>query len=82
MKLTATTETVQLCVCDNGPGLDPAIRATLFMPFTTSKDKGLGLGLVISSEIAREIGGRLELTPSCTGACFTVTLPRARCDEH
>lgn len=82
VKLAVTAETVQLCVCDNGPGLDPAIRATLFMPFTTSKEKGLGLGLVISSEIAREIGGHLQLTPSCTGACFTLTLPRARCDEH
>jgi two-component system C4-dicarboxylate transport sensor histidine kinase DctB len=75
---TASAETVQLCVRDNGPGLDPAIRATLFMPFATSKEKGLGLGLVISSEIARELGGHLKLTPSVEGACFTLTLPRAQ----
>jgi two-component system, NtrC family, C4-dicarboxylate transport sensor histidine kinase DctB len=74
----ASAETVQLCVRDNGSGLDPAIRATLFMPFATSKEKGLGLGLVISSEIARELGGHLELTPSGEGACFTLTLPRAQ----
>lgn len=73
----ASVETVQLSVRDNGPGLDPAIRAILFMPFATSKEKGLGLGLVISSEIARELGGHLELTPSGDGACFTLTLPRA-----
>jgi two-component system, NtrC family, C4-dicarboxylate transport sensor histidine kinase DctB len=72
-----SAETVQIWVRDNGPGLDPAIRATLFMPFATSKEKGLGLGLVISSEIARELGGHLELTPSDEGACFTLTLPRA-----
>jgi two-component system C4-dicarboxylate transport sensor histidine kinase DctB len=72
-----SVETVQLSVRDNGPGLDPAIRAILFMPFATSKEKGLGLGLVISSEIARELGGHLELTPSGEGACFTLTLPRA-----
>jgi two-component system C4-dicarboxylate transport sensor histidine kinase DctB len=68
---------VQLSVHDNGPGLDPAIRTTLFIPFATSKENGLGLGLVISSEIARELGGYLELTPSDEGACFTLTLPRA-----
>jgi two-component system C4-dicarboxylate transport sensor histidine kinase DctB len=73
----ASTETVWLRVRDNGPGLDPAIRAALFMPFTTSKDKGLGLGLVISAEIARELGGDLRLTPSEEGACFTVSLSRA-----
>jgi two-component system, NtrC family, C4-dicarboxylate transport sensor histidine kinase DctB len=72
-----SAENVQLSVTDNGPGLDPTIRATLFTPFATSKEKGLGLGLVISSEIARELGGRLELTPSVEGACFTITLPRA-----
>jgi two-component system C4-dicarboxylate transport sensor histidine kinase DctB len=49
----------------------------LFMPFATSKENGLGLGLVISSEIARELGGDLKLTPSDEGACFTLTLPRA-----
>jgi two-component system C4-dicarboxylate transport sensor histidine kinase DctB len=73
----ASAENVQLSVRDNGPGLDPAIRTALFMPFATSKENGLGLGLVISSEIARELGGDLELTPSDEGACFTLTLPRA-----
>jgi two-component system C4-dicarboxylate transport sensor histidine kinase DctB len=73
---TASAESVQLNVRDNGPGLDPAIRMVLFMPFATSKENGLGLGLVISSEIARELGGHLELTPSDQGACFTLTLPR------
>jgi two-component system C4-dicarboxylate transport sensor histidine kinase DctB len=74
---TASAENVQLSVRDNGPGLDPAIQTMLFMPFATSKENGLGLGLVISSEIARELGGHLELTPSAEGACFTLTLPRA-----
>jgi two-component system C4-dicarboxylate transport sensor histidine kinase DctB len=73
----ASAGNAQLSVRDNGPGLDPAIRTMLFMPFATSKENGLGLGLVISSEIARELGGDLELTPSEEGACFTLTLPRA-----
>lgn len=78
VQYTASADRVRISVRDNGPGLDPAIRATLFMPFATSKEKGLGLGLVISSEIARELGGDLELTPCGEGACFTLTLLRAR----
>lgn len=73
----ASAGNIQLSVRDNGPGLDPAIRTMLFMPFATSKENGLGLGLVISSEIARELGGDLSLTPSDEGACFTLILPRA-----
>jgi two-component system C4-dicarboxylate transport sensor histidine kinase DctB len=76
--LTASSGSVQLRVSDNGAGLDPSIRAKLFTPFTTSKEKGLGLGLVISAEIARELGGHLELTQSGNGACFTLTLPRVQ----
>ena len=75
---TASDKSVHISVRDNGPGLDPAISAILFMPFATSKEKGLGLGLAISSEIARELDGDLEFTPFGEGACFTLTLPRAQ----
>ena len=53
------------------------MRDNLFMPFQTSKEKGLGLGLVISEEIARELGGSLRFDPSSAGASFTVELKRA-----
>lgn len=75
-----TGETVRVTVRDNGPGIDPAIAANLFMPFTTSKEKGLGLGLVISEEIARELGGALLYEPGAgegEGAAFTLELRRA-----
>jgi two-component system C4-dicarboxylate transport sensor histidine kinase DctB len=47
------------------------------MPFTTTKPTGLGLGLVISGDIAREFGGALRLEPTGGGAAFTLELPRA-----
>lgn len=49
------------------------------MPFTTTKETGLGLGLVISSEIALEFGGGLTLEPAgdTPGTTFTLELPRA-----
>lgn len=68
---------VRLTVTDNGPGIPP--DAQLFMPFATSKPQGLGLGLVISQEIARDFGGQLSAAPPVPGqgATFILELPRA-----
>ena len=65
-------------MADNGPGVSAEVRDQLFMPFTTTKETGLGLGLVISGDIAREFGGALRLEPGGgAGAAFTLELPRA-----
>lgn len=68
---------VEIGVSDNGPGVDPGIGDTLFTPFTTSKPGGLGLGLAIARDIAREFGGDLHYAPLPDGARFTLTLPTA-----
>jgi two-component system, NtrC family, C4-dicarboxylate transport sensor histidine kinase DctB len=79
IELVERDELVAITVRDNGPGLDPEAISNLFMPFQTSKEKGLGLGLVISQEIARELGGSLRFGPTGgRGAAFTVELRRAR----
>jgi signal transduction histidine kinase len=67
---------VELCVRDSGPGIDPAMRARLFVPFHTSKSDGTGLGLVICRMIAANHGGSLELDESGPGGAFVVRLPR------
>lgn len=68
---------VQLAVADNGPGIPAEIITDLFTPFTTSKPRGLGLGLVISKDIVAEFGGRLELTHTgADGTLFTIHLRR------
>jgi two-component system C4-dicarboxylate transport sensor histidine kinase DctB len=79
IELVERDEVVAITVRDNGPGLAPEAIGNLFMPFQTSKEKGLGLGLVISQEIARELGGSLRFGPTGgRGAAFTVELRRAR----
>lgn len=65
---------VEISVTDNGPGLDAATAAALFTPFTTTKARGLGLGLVISRDIVAAFGGELNLRPSDRGAVFVITL--------
>ncbi len=66
-----------LTVADNGHGIDPATMATLFQPFATTKEDGLGLGLVISQDIMRALSGDLRVDSGPDGTRFTMVIPRA-----
>jgi two-component system C4-dicarboxylate transport sensor histidine kinase DctB len=69
---------MHLTVSDNGTGVDPAVRETLFHPFETAKPGGLGLGLAIARDIAREYGGDLTLEAGKgPGATFRLKLRTA-----
>lgn len=69
---------VQLVVADDGPGIDPELADTLFTPFVTGREEGVGLGLAIARDIARAFGGELDLVPSpLGGAAFRLRLKRA-----
>lgn len=68
-----------LRVADNGPGFSEGVLARLFEPFFTTKPpgEGLGLGLAISRDIAREFGGELSAANApAGGACFRIDLPQ------
>jgi signal transduction histidine kinase len=73
----------QVLVEDNGPGIRPAERELIFSKFrrgwahTQTPEAGAGLGLAISRQIMRRLGGTLTLMPdSGKGACFCITLAR------
>jgi two-component system, NtrC family, C4-dicarboxylate transport sensor histidine kinase DctB len=65
---------VNILICDNGPGISKEIRERLFQPFTTSKEDGVGLGLVICRDIITEFGGELNLSQTRTGTEFIISL--------
>jgi two-component system sensor histidine kinase HydH len=66
----------ELTVLDTGPGIAPRHLPRLYEPFFTSKETGLGLGLVVSQRIAHSHGGTLRATNRPQGgACFVLRLP-------
>lgn len=76
IEMSDAGQSVRLSVVDNGPGLTADQRANLFQPFATTKADGLGLGLVISQDIMRGLGGDLVADEVGDGARFTMIIPR------
>jgi signal transduction histidine kinase len=70
--------TVTLTIMDEGGGIDGDPEA-LFTAFETTKEKGSGLGLAVSRQIAEAHDGRLTLASRTdrAGAIATLTLPTA-----
>lgn len=52
-------DTAVFSVADRGPGLSEEARNSLFQPFASTKEQGLGVGLSISRTIVEAHGGRL-----------------------
>jgi signal transduction histidine kinase len=69
-----------ITVHDTGPGVDPAMRDHVFEAYRAGTAKapksGAGLGLAISRELARLLGGELSHVKDVwPGACFELRLP-------
>jgi signal transduction histidine kinase len=77
----------RLFVADTGPGVEEEVAPHVFEPFFSMKAGGKGLGLYISAELARGLGGRLRLATTeevsnaaswASGGVFVLELsPRA-----
>jgi PAS domain S-box-containing protein len=69
---------VGFAVEDNGPGIPPALRETIFEPYVTTKPlgAGTGLGLAVCRNILGAHGGTIGLEAGqLGGARFVVHLP-------
>jgi signal transduction histidine kinase len=80
LEVSQDPEHVMLRVRDQGHGVAPEIAGRIFEPYERGQDdgSGLGLGLALSRDIARQHGGDLDLEPAPKGgAVFLLTLPRA-----
>lgn len=70
---------VLLCVEDEGPGVPPADRERIFLPFVQGRGeshRGTGLGLAFCREVVLAHGGRIWVTDRPEGGSrFCVLLP-------
>jgi signal transduction histidine kinase len=83
VRVDPTDGVVRLSVRDEGPGLSRADQERIFEKFyragpQLTRTGGTGLGLYISRELVRRMGGRLDVRSEVgAGATFTLELPRA-----
>jgi nitrogen fixation/metabolism regulation signal transduction histidine kinase len=84
VRVTASVEGpwILVDVDDDGPGVDPSVRPTIFDPYVTTKHDGTGLGLAIVKKILVDHGGTVDVLDSpLGGARFRLRVPRAGTPE-
>jgi two-component system, LuxR family, sensor kinase FixL len=78
----ADREFVEIRVVDSGPGFPRERIENAFLPLSSSKADGLGIGLPLCRSIVEAHGGRMWLDAIPHGASIRFTLPIARESEH
>lgn len=73
----ASRASLDVSVWDNGPGVPPLIRNSIFHPFVSAgKAVGSGLGLAIARKLVEDHGGEIWLDESGEkGTLFKATIP-------
>ena len=70
-----------ISVTDTGTGIAPENRPRIFEPYFTTKPKGFGLGLAITSRIIETHGGTINVFSEAGQGCrFQIVLP-VNCKE-
>ncbi len=67
---------VCISISDTGHGIPEGLRDKIFLPFYTTKERGIGLGLAIVHKIIVSHGGDLKVETSDRGTTFTIRFPK------
>ncbi|MFK8052359.1 MAG: nitrogen regulation protein NR(II) [Woeseiaceae bacterium] len=62
-------------IIDDGPGIHPDIRDSVFYPLVTGKSDGTGIGLTLSQELINRHDGLIEFTSEPGETVFQIRLP-------
>ena len=78
--LSITTEqqggSAEIRITDTGPGVPPESEPLVFLPFYSSRERGMGLGLAMANRIMRQHQGELKLAANGgQGSTFSFRLP-------
>ena len=67
---------IRITVADNGSGVPPQMRQSLFAPHASGKEGGRGLGLFTSKRMIEAMNGSLTYRPAAgKGSLFSIRLP-------
>ena len=72
---------IEVRVVDTGPGFPPQLLESAFLPLSSSKAEGLGIGLPLCRSIVEAHGGKLWLDDGSRGGAVHFTLPIAKTVE-
>jgi signal transduction histidine kinase len=83
VRVTGDEGVLNFEVSDHGGGLSQVLQSRLFMPCTSAKKGGGGIGLAISKQLAHSLGAKLELTENSPAGCtFRLRLPPSAADAR
>jgi len=71
-------DSIEVRVVDSGPGFPPYLLESAFLPLSSNKAQGLGIGLPLCRSIIEAHGGKLWLDDSARGGAVHFTLPVAK----
>jgi len=86
VEVESVGDTVEVAVVDDGEGVPPESLEEIFQPYGRAaggraNPSWVGLGLSVSLQLARLMGGDLQYRRAGDHTRFVVTLPRASVDE-
>ena len=62
-------------IIDDGPGIDPHLRSSIFFPLVSGRAEGTGLGLSLAQSMVKRQGGMIGFESEPGKTIFTVWLP-------
>ncbi|PVZ88977.1 two-component sensor histidine kinase [Serratia sp. S1B] len=67
---------IELVITDGGPGLSAQALQQVFIPFFTTRQEGLGLGMALTETLVQRLNGNIKVENRVgQGACFTLWFP-------
>lgn len=69
-------------IIDNGPGVDPLLKDTLFYPLVSGREGGTGLGLSIAQSLVHQHAGKIEVNSRPGHTEFVIYLPYSEDDIY
>ena len=76
IELSRFSDKAKLSIRDNGPGIPEEIVPKIFLPFFTTRQDGVGLGLALVQKIIGGHGGSIEVvSKEGEGTAFLITIP-------